>query len=163
MRVLEIDRRNETVQIKSVDLTKECECSVCGAYKPISHFVDGKKLRDMQVSYNYKGRMTRTNCTECYNMTYQEMKALSGKLESPEMLEDIKTLGAKLDAEVKYNNMIVNSMSVHDLMDLLSKLNPEDRVTMSYEENDYGPNDPEYSIPAIELLITQEKKIYKII
>jgi hypothetical protein len=41
------------------------ECSVCGHWKPFSEFC------------NQQGVMTRTNCSDCYNMPLEDMRALS--------------------------------------------------------------------------------------
>lgn len=63
---MNLEYKVDTVSLSIVKVPSDyCECSVCGHWKPYSDFC------------NQQGVMSRTNCTECYNMPLDEMCALS--------------------------------------------------------------------------------------
>lgn len=108
-----IDKINvKVIEVESTDI----ECSVCRKWKS-------------ETSFRREGqdRQSRTNCEDCFNMDWDDMKALSASTE--EMIKkksnSIFNLKSKLE---KRQELFGKSVTVKQLRKMLEALDDDDRV-----------------------------------
>ena len=95
------------------------ECTVCGMFKE-------------RTSYMTDGRMSRTNCFECYNIApYQAMKDKSDK--TKDLLKNSR-LRRQLQENLKKElNLLGSSIPVEEMIEALMKLPKGSKILITQE------------------------------
>ena len=94
-------------------------CSVCGEYHSPESY---RKLDEI--------RQSRTNCTKCYNLPYEQFKELKLLTEKKKKSQLYRVYGEQLKTKIEYAE---NSISVGDMIAALQQLPAGARLVMTQE------------------------------
>lgn len=119
------------------------ECTVCGHWKPYKEFC------------NDKGQMVRTNCEACYNMPYNEMRALADTTYQATKQHQVEIYHLMEQLRVG-QQLMTKKAFLKQITDQLKGIGDDELIHAVYDT--YDPDGYSYDKPMDDLSIDTKRK-----